>query len=90
MKRCLTIGVTVNPAFKVRNLIRDSIQAIGTAELSYNPAKNIAQGFKAFEKESETRAQLLAGGGMIRFGSMLDGNNADRTRRLIEQGVDPE
>jgi hypothetical protein len=90
MKRWLTIGVTVNPAFKIRNLIRDSIQAIGTAELSYNPAKNIVQGFKATEKESETRAQLLAGGGMIRFGAMLDGNNADRTRRLIEQGVDPE
>lgn len=89
MKRYLTIGVTVNPAFKIRNLIRDSIQAIGTADLSYNPVKNIKQGFKATALESETRAQLLAGGGMIRFGSMLDGNNADRTRRLIEQGVDP-
>lgn len=89
-KRWLTTAVTVNPAFKIRNLIRDSIQAIGTAELSYNPLGNIAQGFKATEKDSETRAQLLAGGGMIRFGSMLDGNNADRTRRLIESGADPD
>lgn len=90
MKRWLTTGVTINPAFKIRNLIRDSIQAIGTAELSYNPLKNIRQGFKATTEESATRAQLLAGGGMIRFGSMLDGNNADRTRRLIEHGVDPQ
>jgi hypothetical protein len=90
-KRYLTTAVTVNPAFKIRNLIRDSIQAIGTAELSYNPLKNIAQGFEATALESETRAQVLAGGGMIRFGTMLDGNNADRTRRLIEQqGVNPD
>lgn len=89
-KRALTIGVTVNPAYKARNLIRDTIQAIGTSQLSANPLKNIAQGMKATRIESETRAQMLAGGGMIRFGSMLDGNNASRTRRLIESGVDPE
>jgi hypothetical protein len=29
-KRWLTIGVTASPFFKVRNLIRDSVQAIGT------------------------------------------------------------
>jgi hypothetical protein len=39
MKRALTIGVTVNPAFKIRNLLRDTISAIGTSELSYNPAR---------------------------------------------------
>jgi inorganic pyrophosphatase-like protein/conjugative element/phage-associated large polyvalent protein/RadC-like JAB domain-containing protein len=88
MKRYFSFAVTVNPTYKIRNLIRDSIQAIGTADLSYNPLKNIAQGAKATRMESETRAQLLAGGGMVRFGTMLDGNNADRTRRLIEQGVD--
>lgn len=89
MKRVLSFAVTVNPAYKIRNLIRDSIQAIGTSELSYNPIKNIAQGVKGTSIQSETRAQMLAGGGMMRFGSMLDGNNADRTRRLIDKGVDP-
>lgn len=89
MKRALSFAVTVNPAYKIRNLIRDSIQAIGTSELSYQPWKNLSAGAKATGKLSETRAQMLAGGGMIRFGSMLDGNNADRTRRLIESGVDP-
>lgn len=89
MKRWLTIGVTVNPAFKIRNLVRDSVQAIGTSPLSYNPAANIKAGIAATTMESDTRAQMLAAGGIIRFGSMLDGNNADRTRRLIEQNVNP-
>jgi len=89
-KRWLTFGVTVNPAFKIRNLIRDSIASIATSELSYNPVANIAQGLRALAPEKDTRAQVLAGGGMIRFGAMLDGNNADRTRRLIERGVDPD
>lgn len=90
MKRWLTFGVTVNPAFKIRNLLRDSLQVIATSDISYNPLKNIGQGWEATAKESETRAQMLAGGGMIRFGAMLDGTNADRTRRLIETGVKPE
>jgi len=90
MKRYFSFAVTVNPAYKIRNLIRDSIQSIGTADLSYNPYTNIKEGIKGTRFTSETRAQLLAGGGMVRFGTMLDGNNADRTRRLIEKGVDPE
>lgn len=89
MKRALTFGVTVSPTFKIRNLIRDTIQAIGTADLSYNPFENLKAGFKALD-EPKTRASLMAGGGMIRFGTMLDGNNADRARILIERGVHPQ
>jgi len=89
MKRALTFGVTVSPSFKIRNLIRDTIQAIGTADLSYNPFENLKTGFKALE-DPKTRGSLMAGGGMIRFGTMLDGNNADRARILIERGVHPQ
>ncbi|MGK3946054.1 hypothetical protein ABK046_47865, partial [Streptomyces caeruleatus] len=32
---------------------------------------------------------MLAGGGLIRFGTMLEGNEANRTRSLVEKGVDP-
>lgn len=88
-KHWLTIGVTANPAFKLRNLMRDSVQAIGSAELSYNPYKNLKQGWAATGKESETRAHMLAAGGMIRFGSMLDGQNSQRAQDLINAGVDP-
>lgn len=88
-KHWLTIGVTANPTFKLRNLMRDSISAIGQASLSYNPAKNIAQGWGSTAKESETRAHMLAAGGMIRFGSMLDGQHSQRAQDLINAGVDP-
>jgi hypothetical protein len=30
MKHALTVGVTASPFFKIRNLIRDSVQVIGT------------------------------------------------------------
>ncbi len=89
-KHWLTIGVTANPAFKVRNLIRDSISALGSAQLSYNVAGNLSQGWQATAKESETRAHLLASGGMIRFGSMLDGKDSQRAKDLIHEGVAPE
>ena len=88
-KHWLTIGVTANPTFKLRNLMRDSISAIGQASLSYNPAKNVLQGWGSTAKESETRAHMLAAGGMIRFGSMLDGQHSQRAQDLINSGVDP-
>lgn len=88
-KRYLTFGVTVNPTFKIRNLIRDSIQAVGTAELSYNPVKNILMGAKGTELMSTVRAQMLASGGMLRFGSS-EGAYSGHVRRLIEKGVDPQ
>jgi hypothetical protein len=91
-KRWLTIGVTVSPFFKVRNLIRDSVQAIGTGSgMSYNPAKNLSEGFKLTNRKTPEQAYVsaLAGGGLIRFGTMLEGNDASRVRRLIDHGVDP-
>lgn len=88
-KHWLTIGVTANPAFKLRNLIRDSIGALGSAQLSYNVAGNIQQGWQATAEDNETRAHLLASGGMIRFGSMLDGQDSQRAADLIHEGVDP-
>lgn len=87
-KRVLTTGVTINPTFKIRNLIRDSIAAIGTGDLSYNPLKNVSSGFKATAKDSQTYASMLASGGIIRFGNMLDGGTADVAHRLIAKGVD--
>jgi hypothetical protein len=89
-KRWLTIGVTASPTFKVRNLIRDSISAIGTAELSYNLAKNLKEGLKATSRDSQTYASMLASGGHIRFGTMIEGNRAGHVRRLVEKGIDPD
>jgi len=106
-KHWLTIGVTASPAFKVRNLIRDSIQAIGTSDLGYNPAGNIGEGYaitdgktatKNFAKSlvgmaqekrkfSQAYVSALSSGGLIRFGTMLEGKESDRIRQLIKTGV---
>lgn len=92
-KHMLTIGVTASPFFKVRNLIRDSVQAIATSDLSYNPLGNVKQGWQLTDKSdgaNQTYVSALAGGGLIRFGTMTDGNEAAHVRRLIKSGVRDE
>ena len=71
----------------MRNLIRDSIQAISLSGLSYNPVKNLVEGYKATDRESQDYVSALASGGLIRFGTMLEGNAAERVRRLVQKGV---
>ena len=85
-KHWLTMGVTASPFFKVRNLIRDSIQAIATSDLSYNAIGNVYQGFKLTDRDRQEYVSALAGGGLIRLGTMLEGNEVARTRQLIKQG----
>ena len=87
MKNWLTVGVTASPAFKIRNLIRDSLQAIGTAELGYNPFANIKQGYAATNRSTDGYVNMLASGALIRFGTMMEGREADRTRQLAKLGV---
>jgi hypothetical protein len=86
-KEWLTIGVTASPAFKIRNLVRDSLQAVASAPLSYNIAKNISEGIKASNRSSQTYVSALASGGLIRFGTMLEGKQSERVRQLVKQGV---
>ncbi|WP_343734546.1 LPD38 domain-containing protein [Acidovorax sp.] len=81
-KRLLTFGVTVNPTFKIRNLIRDSLSAIAQSDLSYNPAENVAKGWKATSKGSQTYASMLASGGIIKFGTQ---ENTNHLRGQIER-----
>lgn len=87
VKHWLTIGVTASPAFKIRNLIRDSLQAIGTSDLSYNPARNLKEGFQATKRDSQSYISMLASGALIRFGTM-EADHASKIRRLVGRGVD--
>ncbi|WP_337058239.1 LPD38 domain-containing protein [Pseudomonas sp. USHLN015] len=87
-KHALTVGVTSNPAFRARNLLRDSISSIAANDLGYNPLKNMASGWKATGKDNPTLHRLLAGGGAVRFGSLNDGDQAAYAKRLIRSGVD--
>lgn len=86
-KHWLTIGVTASPYFKIRNLIRDSVQAVAVSGLSGNIAKNLYQGAKYGSHRRQDYVSALAGGGLIRFGTMLEGNEAARTRQLIKKGA---
>lgn len=81
-KRLLTFGVTVNPTFKIRNLIRDSLSAIAQSDLSYHPLENVAKGWKATDKNSQTYASMLASGGIIKFGTQ---ENTNQLRGQIER-----
>nr|MBS3723992.1 hypothetical protein [Delftia sp. PE138] len=81
-KRLVTFGVTVNPTFKIRNLIRDSLSAIAQSDLSYNPLENVAKGWKATDKNSQTYASMLASGGIIKFGTQ---ENTNQLRGKIER-----
>jgi hypothetical protein len=89
-KHYLTLGVTVSPTFKIRNLIRDQISAIGLNPMSYNMMSNLAQGWKGTDKESEQYAKMLAGGGLMRFGTFLEDDRAEHMKRLIKNGVKAE
>lgn len=87
-KHALTVGVTSSPAFRARNLLRDSISSIAANELGYNPLKNMAAGWKGTGKDNPTLHRLLAGGGAVRLGSLNDGDQATYAKRLISRGVD--
>ena len=85
-KRMLTTTVTISPSFRARNLIRDTLQSIATAEVGFNPVKNIVDGIK-IQRDDKLGVTLLAGGGRIRFGAINDGNQARHAKRLIELGI---
>ncbi|MBP7656711.1 MAG: hypothetical protein KA742_09230, partial [Pseudoxanthomonas sp.] len=85
-KRMLTTTVTIGPSFRARNLIRDTLQSIATAEVGFNPVKNIVDGIK-IQRDDKLGVTLLAGGGRIRFGAINDGNQARHAKRLIELGI---
>ncbi len=88
-KRLLTYGVTLSPTFKLRNLIRDSIASIAVSPLGANPLSNVRTGVALMrDKENQAYASALASGGLIRFGSMLEGSSSSHLQRLINQGVD--
>lgn len=86
-KRALTTGVTSDPAFRIRNLMRDTVSVIAANPVGYNPFRNLVDGWKATTPESDTYLKLLGGGGAIRFGSLLDGDQAANAKRLVKAGV---
>lgn len=89
-KRALTTGVTADPAFRIRNLMRDTVSVIAANRIGWNPLRNLAQGWRASATGTDTYVALVGGGGAIRFGSLLDGDQAANAKRLIASGIAKE
>ena len=65
VKRALTVGVTISPAFKIANLLRDSIAALATSRLDANvfklkPLTNPIQGFLTSKEGGYSPGSLRA------------------------------
>jgi hypothetical protein len=89
-KNILQFGVTISPAFKVNNLIRDSVQAMAVSDLSKTPYANVVQGWIDSDRNNPAHISALAGGALFNFGSIVEGDQAALVKRLVKQGVNPK
>ena len=89
-KNMLQFGVTISPAFKVNNLIRDSISAMAVSDLKKSPVANVIEGIGLANKDNPTYIEALAGGAIFNFGSTYEGDQAKLVKRLLKQGVKAE
>lgn len=85
-KNWLTRAITISPYFKVRNLIRDSLSVIAVSDANYNVLKNWKDGASLL-RDKDQMAQMVAGGGIFRFGTNMEGNRGENVKRLIDEGV---
>ena len=84
----LRYGVTLSPAYKLRNLIRDSISSAAVSPLSKNLYQNVYNGLKMSDKGDPTYMAALASGGIFEMGVAHEGNQAKLIKRLVDKGVD--
>ena len=83
----LRYGVTLSPAYKVRNLIRDSLQSASVSELGANMFENVYNGLRMTDHGNATFMSALAGGGIFEMGTAHEGNQAKLIKKLIDKGV---
>jgi len=81
-KRWLTIGVTASPAFKIRNLIRDTVHSIAVGKLSYNALGNASTGYQTLKDNHLVTANMMMGGATFQFGFYNDDPAA--IRRMVD------
>ncbi|GAA0586798.1 LPD38 domain-containing protein [Halomonas salifodinae] len=84
-KRVFTNSVTITPQFIAANLIRDSIQATATNDISKNVLANVLEG-GATLKDAKLRAQMMASGASFNFGHLY-GSNPDELRAQMTRGM---
>ena len=86
----LRYGVTLNPAYKVRNIIKDSMTTVGVSSIDPNMLNNVRKGWTLTNKASDEYADALASGALFQLGSSHDGKSADLIKKLIAEGVNDE
>ena len=84
-KRVFTNLTTTTPQFMIANLIRDSLQASATSDVSKNAFKNVIEGGRSY-KDERIRAQMLASGASFNFGHLY-GNNPDELRAQLTRNM---
>ncbi|MDR5867916.1 LPD38 domain-containing protein [Halomonas koreensis] len=84
-KRVFTNLTTTTPQFMVANLIRDSLQATATNDVSKNAFKNVIGGARSWQDE-RTRAQMMASGAAFNFGHLYQ-NNPDELRAQLTRDM---
>jgi hypothetical protein len=89
-KNVLQFGVTISPAFKIRNLFRDSISAMAVSDLKKNPFVNVINGWILSDQNNPAHMSALAGGALFNFGSIVEGDQAALVKRLVKMGVKEE
>ncbi|MBH8578802.1 LPD38 domain-containing protein [Bisbaumannia pacifica] len=85
-KRVFTNTVTVTPQYIGANLLRDSIQAPATSDLSKNLLGNILVGHRTL-KDQKVRAQMLAAGASFSFGHLYGTANTDEVRAGMNRSL---
>ena len=85
-KNLLQYGVTISPQFRVNNLIRDAVGAMGVSELRLNPVANVLQGVSLSNRNSPTYIAAMAGGGMFNFGTAYEGRSVQDDQAPAEDG----
>ena len=83
----LRYGITLSPAYKVRNLIRDSIQSAAVSGVGMNILDNVQRGMSLSDEGNPTFIAALASGGIFEMGVAHEGDQAKLIKRLVDKGV---
>ena len=86
-KNVLRFGVTLSPAFKASNFIKDTIQSAGLCGFS---GQHMLSALSSSKPGSPTYIAALAGGGVFNYGTTLEGDRSAAIKRLIDGGVNPD
>jgi len=84
-KRLFTNMTTTTPQFMVANLIRDSLQATATNDVSKNAFANVIGGARSY-RDQKIKAQMMASGASFNFGHLF-GSNPDELRAQLTRDM---